>query len=203
LCSSESGPLIRPVSPSNEPSIIHSYAQCLRTHHAVVQPLYEAGAGTRDPRRRLKDGAHRFKNWAIEPGVCCRSLVVSDHMPLACGQVTSRTASFAIWNPGLRRSFSQKDGGYDMRNFLLILIILLTTATVSAAQNAENPRLDSEGINMDAAPPPSAQPRQPADPLAPNSSDGPKAGPTTGQAPRDERFPADRGEVRPVPSAPK
>jgi hypothetical protein len=90
-----------------------------------------------------------------------------------------------------------------MRGFPYILLILLTSGSISKAQNSGTPRVDSEGINMDAAPPPTAQPYRPADALAPNSPNPPNMGSTSGQATRDERFPADRGEVRPVPSAPK
>jgi hypothetical protein len=54
-----------------------------------------------------------------------------------------------------------------MRGFSYILLILLTSGSISAAQNSGTPRVDSEGINMDAAPPPTAQPYRPADALAP------------------------------------
>jgi hypothetical protein len=90
-----------------------------------------------------------------------------------------------------------------MRGFPFILVVLLSTIGISAAQNAASPRLDSEGNQMDATPPQTTQPHHPADALAPNTPKSPNAGSTTGQAPRDERFPADRGETRPVPSAPK
>jgi hypothetical protein len=90
-----------------------------------------------------------------------------------------------------------------MRGFPIILLVLLSTIGISAAQNAASPRLDSEGNQMDATPPQTPQPHHPADALAPNTPKSPNAGSTTGQAPRDERFPADRGETRPVPSAPK
>jgi hypothetical protein len=91
-----------------------------------------------------------------------------------------------------------------MRGFIFTSVVLLSTIAISAAQNSATPRLDSEGNNMDAALPPSAQPRQPADPVTP-SPDRPANGTTgsAGQGPQDERFPADRGNSRPVPSAPK
>ena len=90
-----------------------------------------------------------------------------------------------------------------MRGFPCIMVVLLSTISISAAQNAPSPRLDSEGNQMDAAPPQTTQPHHPADALAPNIPNAPNGGATTGQTPRDERFPADRGETRPVPSAPK
>ena len=51
---------------------------------------------------------------------------------------------------------------------------------------------------MDAAPPPTDEPHQPADPLAPNTANPPNVRATTAQAPKDDRFPADRGDTRPV-----
>jgi hypothetical protein len=90
-----------------------------------------------------------------------------------------------------------------MRGFLFVLAMLLMSASISGAQNAASPRLDSEGNRMDTAPPATAQPHHPADALAPNTPNPPSVGSTTGQAPHDQRFPADRGEIRPVPSAPK
>jgi len=89
-----------------------------------------------------------------------------------------------------------------MRNLSLALAALLLSLGVAAAQNAPAPRIDGEGINMDAAPPPTAEPHHPADPLAPNTANPPNVGTTTGQAPKDDRFPADRGDTRPVPNAP-
>jgi hypothetical protein len=90
-----------------------------------------------------------------------------------------------------------------MRNLSLALAALLLSVSVAAAQNAPAPRIDGEGINMDAAPPPTAEPHHPADLLAPNTANPPNVGTTTGQAPKDDRFPADRGDTRPVPNAPK
>lgn len=90
-----------------------------------------------------------------------------------------------------------------MTKISLALATLLLSTSVAAAQNAPAPRIDGEGINMDAAPPPTAEPRHPADPLAPITANPPNVGATTGQAPKDERFPADRGDTRPVPNAPK
>ena len=65
----------------------------------------------------------------------------------------------------------------------------------------DRPRIDGEGINMDAPPPPTREPSHPADGYAPKASNPSAA--TTGQAPKDDRFPADRGDTRPVPNAPK
>ena len=90
-----------------------------------------------------------------------------------------------------------------MKNLSLVLAALLLSVMIAAAQNAPAPRIDGEGINMDAAPPPTKEPYHPADLLAPNTANPPNAGTTTGQAPKDDRFPADRGDTRPVPNAPK
>ena len=60
-----------------------------------------------------------------------------------------------------------------MRNLSLALAALLLGVSVAAAQNAPAPRIDGEGINMDAAPPPTAEPHHPADPLAPNTANPP------------------------------
>jgi hypothetical protein len=90
-----------------------------------------------------------------------------------------------------------------MKNLSLVLAALLLSTGLAAAQNPPAPRLDGEGINMDAAPPPTAEPHHPADPLAPNTANPPKVGTTTGEALKDDRFPADRGDTRPVPNAPK
>jgi hypothetical protein len=90
-----------------------------------------------------------------------------------------------------------------MRNISIAFAALLLSAGVAAAQNAPTPRTDGEGINMDAVPPPTAEPRHPADPLAPDTANSPSVRATTGQAPKDDRFPADRGDTRPVPNAPK
>ena len=92
---------------------------------------------------------------------------------------------------------------HPMRNLSLALAALLLSVIIAAAQNAPAPRIDGEGINMDAAPPPTKEPHHPADLLAPNTANPPNAGTTTGQAPKDDRFPADRGDTRPVPNAPK
>jgi hypothetical protein len=92
---------------------------------------------------------------------------------------------------------------HRMKNLSLVLAALLLSTGVAAAQNAPAPRLDGEGINMDAAPPPTAEPHHPADPLAPHTANPPKVGTTTGEALKDDRFPADRGDTRPVPNAPK
>jgi hypothetical protein len=56
---------------------------------------------------------------------------------------------------------------------------------------------------MDRPPPLTPEPSHPADPLGPNTSNPAVLGTTTGQAPRDDRLPADRGDTRPVPNAPK
>ncbi len=84
-----------------------------------------------------------------------------------------------------------------MRNMYLALAALLISGGVAAAQTSTSPRLDGEGINMDRPPPLTA------DPLAPNTSNPAARGTTTGQAPRDDRLPADRGDTRPVPNAPR
>jgi hypothetical protein len=90
-----------------------------------------------------------------------------------------------------------------MTNISLAFAALLLSASVAASQNAPAPRTDGEGINMDAVPPPTAEPHHPADPLAPNTANPPNVRATTGQAPKDDRFPADRGDTRPLPNAPK
>ena len=92
---------------------------------------------------------------------------------------------------------------HPMRNLSLALAALLLSVIIAAAQNAPAPRIDGEGINMDAAPPPTKEPHHPADLLAPNTANPPKVGTTTGEALKDDRFPADRGDTRPVPNAPK
>ena len=78
---------------------------------------------------------------------------------------------------------------------------VVVSGSVAAAQTATAPRIDGEGINMDAPPPPTREPSHPADGYAPKASNPSAA--TTGQAPTDDRFPADRGDTRPVPNAPK
>jgi hypothetical protein len=90
-----------------------------------------------------------------------------------------------------------------MTNISLAFAALVLSANVGAAQNAPAPRIDGEGINMNALPPPTAEPHHPADPLAPNTANAPNVRATTGEAPKDDRFPADRGDTRPVPNAPK
>ena len=88
-----------------------------------------------------------------------------------------------------------------MRAMSLALLTLVMSGTLAAAQTSTTPRIDGEGINMDAPPPPAREPSHPADGYAPKSSNPSAA--TTGQSPKDERFPADRGDTRPVPNAPK
>jgi hypothetical protein len=90
-----------------------------------------------------------------------------------------------------------------MRTMHLAFAALLISGSVAVAQNPTNPRIDGEGINMDAAPPLTAEPSHPADSLAPSTSNPAAPGPTTGQAPKDGRLPAARGDTRPVPNAPK
>ena len=46
-----------------------------------------------------------------------------------------------------------------MRNLSLALAALLLSVSVAAAQNAPAPRIDGEGINMEAAPPLMKEPR--------------------------------------------
>jgi hypothetical protein len=94
-----------------------------------------------------------------------------------------------------------------MKNMYLVVAALLISGGIAAAQTS-NPRtsgdrIDGEGINMDAPAPLTSEPRHPADPLTPNTSNPPAQGTTTGQAPKDERLPADRGDTRPVPNAPR
>jgi hypothetical protein len=67
------------------------------------------------------------------------------------------------------------------------------SGTLAAAQTSTTPRIDGEGINMDAPPPPMREPSHPADGYAPKASNPFAA--TTGQAPKDDRFPADRGDI--------
>jgi len=87
-----------------------------------------------------------------------------------------------------------------MRTVSLALATLVISGSIAAAQTSTAPRIDGEGINMDTPPPPATEPSRPADGYAPKASNSPA---TTGQAPKDDRFPADRGDTRPVPSAPK
>jgi hypothetical protein len=84
---------------------------------------------------------------------------------------------------------------------IFVAITLAMSGGLAAAQTSTAPRVDGEGINMDAAPPPAREPSHPADGYAPKASNPSAA--TTGQAPKDDRFPADRGDTRPVPNAPK
>ena len=91
-----------------------------------------------------------------------------------------------------------------MRTTYLVVAALLISGGTAAAQTS-NPRtdqIDGEGINMD-APAPLIRAGPPADPLTPNTSNPPAQGTTTGQAPKDERLPADRGDMRRVPNAPR
>ena len=77
-----------------------------------------------------------------------------------------------------------------MRTMSLVLVTLVVSGSVAAAQTATAPRIDGEGINMDAPPPPTREPSHPADGYAPKASNPSAA--TTGQAPKD---------TRPVPKA--
>ena len=88
-----------------------------------------------------------------------------------------------------------------MRAMILAAITLVMSGSLVVAQTSTAPRIDGEGINMDAPPPPMREPSHPADGYAPKASNPSAA--TTGQAPKDDRFPADPGETRPVPNAPK
>ena len=89
-----------------------------------------------------------------------------------------------------------------MRLMFLALVMMVMSGSLAAAQTSTAPRIDGEGINMDAPPPPQREPSHPADGYAPKTSNPSAA--TTGQAPKnDDRFPADRGDTRPVPNAPK
>jgi hypothetical protein len=88
-----------------------------------------------------------------------------------------------------------------MRTMSLALVTLVMSGSLVAAQTSTTPRIGGEGINMDAPAPPAREPSHPADGYAPKASNPSPA--TTGQAPKDDRFPADRGDTRPVPNAPK
>jgi hypothetical protein len=89
-----------------------------------------------------------------------------------------------------------------MRVMFFALITLVMSGSLVAAQTSTAPRIDGEGIDMDANPPPAREPSHPADGYAPKAA-SPSAA-TTGQAPKkDDRFPADRGDTRPVPNAPR
>ena len=89
-----------------------------------------------------------------------------------------------------------------MRTMSLVLVTLVVQKRQRCRRaDRDPPRIDGEGINMDAPPPPTREPSHPADGYAPKASNPSAA--TTGQAPKDDRFPADRGDTRPVPNAPK
>jgi hypothetical protein len=90
-----------------------------------------------------------------------------------------------------------------MKTISLALAALVMSGSIAAAQTSTAPRIDGEGINMDAPPAPAPEPRHPADGFAPNTLNPPNVGATTGQAPKDDRLPADRGNTHPVPNAPK
>jgi hypothetical protein len=100
---------------------------------------------------------------------------------------------------------SKHKGTPAMRTTYLVVAALLISGGTAAAQtsNPRTDRIDGEGINMDAPAPLTSEPRHPADPLTPNTSNPPAQGTTTGQAPKDERLPADRGDTRRVPNAPR
>ena len=87
-----------------------------------------------------------------------------------------------------------------MKTIFLTLAALLISGSIAAAQTSTAPRIDGEGINMDVPPPPAREPGHPADGYAPNAANPPNLGATTGQAPKDNRFLADRGDTRPVPT---
>jgi hypothetical protein len=90
-----------------------------------------------------------------------------------------------------------------MRTMSLALAALVMSGSIAAAQTSTAPRIDGEGINMDAPSPPAREPSHPADGFAPNTSNPPNLGATTGQAPKDDRLPTDRGDTRPVTNSPK
>jgi hypothetical protein len=50
-----------------------------------------------------------------------------------------------------------------MRATSLALLTLVMSASLAAAQTSTTPRIDGEGINMDAPPPPTREPSHPAD----------------------------------------
>jgi hypothetical protein len=100
---------------------------------------------------------------------------------------------------------SKHEGTPPMKKMYLVVAALLIGGGIAAAQtsNPRTDRIDGEGINMDAPAPLTSEPSHPADPLVPNTSNPSAQGTTTGQAPKDERLPADRGDTRPVPNAPR
>ena len=52
-----------------------------------------------------------------------------------------------------------------MKAMSLALVTLVVSGTVAAAQTAPAPRIDGEGINMDAPQPPTREPSRPTDGL--------------------------------------
>ncbi len=68
-----------------------------------------------------------------------------------------------------------------MRVMSLALVTLVMGGSLAAAQTSTAPRIDGEGINMD-APLPAREPRHPADGYAPKASNPSAA--TTGRPPR-------------------
>ena len=86
-----------------------------------------------------------------------------------------------------------------MRDLSLALAALLLSVSVAAAQTATAPGLMAS-INTDAPPPPTREPSHPADGYALKASNPSAA--TTGQARKDDRFPADRGDTRPFQTRP-
>ena len=87
-----------------------------------------------------------------------------------------------------------------MRTMSLALVTLVVSGSVAAAQTATAPRIDGEGIKMDAPPPPTREPSHPADGYAP------KARPVCcddRSGPKGLLFPRRSRHTRPVPNAPK
>ena len=79
----------------------------------------------------------------------------------------------APWNLDQRLAFVYRGVNarmHRMRNLSLAVAALPLSVSVAAAQNAPAPRIDGEGINMDAAPPPTKEPNHPADLVAPNTA---------------------------------
>ena len=69
-----------------------------------------------------------------------------------------------------------------MRAMSLALVTLVVSGSVAAAQTVTAPRIDGEGINMDAPPPPTREPSHPADGYAPKASN-----PSAATAPGSKR----------------
>ena len=86
-----------------------------------------------------------------------------------------------------------------------------TLLAVGRRADLDRPSVMAEGIKMDVPPPPAPEPavkpfeccRRHRFRPGTKASNPPNLEATTGQAPKDDRFPADWGDTRPVPNAPK